>query len=200
MGKHNVAYCMMLRADTEEIEIQVIKSRRRTLGLEVDRKGTMKARIPFAVSKKAAEEFVREHKNWILKKRAQLRQQEQRKRKEAADIPAWSELPREQAAKIRSEFLRKAEYFAGQMGVRYGRITIRSQKTRWGSCSSRGNLNFNYQLYFLPEELMDYVVIHELAHRKHMNHSADFWKEVERFCPAYREKRRLLQQIGIAER
>lgn len=200
MEKNQAAYSIILRTDTEEIQIQVIKSKRRTLGLEVDRKGAVKVRIPFSVPVRDVEEFVREHRNWILKKRIQVCRREQSRGKEAVDIPCWSTLSREERTKIKNKFLRKAEFFAGQMSVTYGRITIRNQQTRWGSCSSKGNLNFNYRLYFLPEELMDYVVIHELAHRKHMNHSVDFWREVERFCPAYRERRCLLRQIGITER
>lgn len=83
------------------------------------------------------------------------------------------------------------------MGITYGRITIRNQKTRWGSCSAKGNLNFNYQLYYLPEEFLDYVVVHELAHRRHMNHSAAFWEEVGRYYPNYKECRKRLKEITI---
>ena len=77
-------------------------------------------------------------------------------------------------------------------------ITIRNQKTRWGSCSSKGNVNFNYQLYYMPRELMDYVIIHELSHRRHMNHSAEFWQEVEKYCKTYRECRKKLRDYEIA--
>ena len=80
------------------------------------------------------------------------------------------------------------------MGVTVKNITIKNQKTRWGSCSSKGNLNFNYQLYYMPQELMDYVVVHELAHRKYMNHSKEFWAEVKKYCPEYKERKNFLKK------
>ncbi|MBP3204982.1 MAG: M48 family metallopeptidase, partial [Lachnospiraceae bacterium] len=70
-------------------------------------------------------------------------------------------------------------------------------KTRWGSCSSDGNLNFNCRLLFVPKELVDYVVVHELAHRRHMDHSPAFWQEVETYMPDYRERRKQLKQYSI---
>ena len=82
------------------------------------------------------------------------------------------------------------------MGVTYGKITIRHQKTRWGSCSGTGNLNFNCLLMLVPEQVLDYVVVHELCHRKEMNHSPRFWKEVEAIFPEYREARKWLKDHG----
>ena len=81
----------------------------------------------------------------------------------------------------------RVEHYAKQMGVTYGRITIRSQHTRWGSCSSKGNLNFNCVLMLSPEWVRDYIVVHELCHLKEMNQSAAFWAEVARICPHYKE-------------
>lgn len=98
---------------------------------------------------------------------------------------------RERAREI---ITRRVEYFAPQVGVTYNRIFIKEQKTRWGSCSSLGNLNFNWKLILLDTELLDYVVVHELAHRKQMNHSAAFWSEVEKVLPDYRERRRRLRE------
>ena len=83
------------------------------------------------------------------------------------------------------------------MGVTYGRISMRNQKTRWGSCSSNGNLNFNNRLLFVPKELVDYVVVHELAHRKEMNHSNAFWNVVEKYMPDYKERRKKLREYHI---
>ena len=95
---------------------------------------------------------------------------------------------------IKEMFKKKADYYCNIMGVTYGRISIRNQKTRWGSCSSLGNLNFNYRLFFMPDELMDYVIVHELCHRIHMNHSKQFWKEVEKYYPEYRKAQNVLRK------
>lgn len=86
--------------------------------------------------------------------------------------------------------------YAPIVGVEYGRITIRMQKSRWGSCSSKGNLNFNCLLMAMPEEIRDYVVVHELCHRKQMNHSDKFWAEVEKVLPDYKVSRKWLRDNG----
>ena len=99
--------------------------------------------------------------------------------------------------KAKETITKRVSYFARLMGVSYRNITIREQKTRWGSCSSKGNVNFNYQLYYMPQELMDYVIVHELSHRRHMNHSAEFWAEVEKYCPEYRTYRKQLKEYEL---
>ena len=86
--------------------------------------------------------------------------------------------------------------FAPVVGVTYGRITIRNQRTRWGSCSSDGNLNFNCLLMRTHDDVLEYVVVHELCHRKEMNHSPKFWAEVERVLPNYAESKRWLKENG----
>ena len=91
---------------------------------------------------------------------------------------------------------RRVAYFADKIGVSYGRITLRQQKTRWGSCAANGNLNFNWLLILAPPEVLDYVVVHELCHRKEMNHSQAFWKEVEAILPDYREREKWLKDNG----
>ena len=106
-------------------------------------------------------------------------------------------LRREGIERAKRIFPERTAYFALRMGVDYGRITIREQKTRWGSCSSKGNLNFNWKLILLAPELLDYVVVHELAHRREMNHSKNFWKIVEAELPDYRERRRRLKECRI---
>ena len=90
----------------------------------------------------------------------------------------------------------RVAHFASVMGVTWGRISVRTQHTRWGSCSSKGNLNFNLLLGLAPPEFLDYVVVHELCHRKVMNHSPQFWAEVERILPDYALHRQWLREHG----
>ena len=93
---------------------------------------------------------------------------------------------------IKEKFTTRVQYYCNIMGVSVNRISIKDQKTRWGSCSSKGNVNFNYKLYYMPQALMDYVIVHELSHRKYMNHSDLFWNEVGKYCPEYRMYRKEL--------
>lgn len=96
---------------------------------------------------------------------------------------------RQQAAMI---FRQKAGNFQQAMGLRHNSIFIRGQRTRWGSCSPAGNLTLNWKLLMAPEEIIDYVVIHELTHLRHMNHSKKFWDMVEQYCPNWRRYRKWL--------
>lgn len=89
---------------------------------------------------------------------------------------------------------RRAVELAAPMGVTYSRITIRGQKTRWGSCSRKGNLSFNWRLALAPPAVVDYVIIHEMAHRLHMDHSRQFWQAVARHCPGWQAHRRWLKE------
>ncbi len=92
----------------------------------------------------------------------------------------------------------RVKFYAPQIGVTYGRITIRNQKTRWGSCSAKGNLNFNCLLMLTPPEVIDSVVVHELCHRKEMNHSNRFYAEVLRILPDYWKWHGWLKEHGEA--
>lgn len=100
---------------------------------------------------------------------------------------------RKEAAMV---FTEKAQEYARILGVHFQDIRIKDQKSRWGSCSSKGNLNFNWHLLMAPEPVCDYVIIHELCHLIHMNHSKDFWKQVEDICPQYRQYKRWLRENG----
>jgi len=88
---------------------------------------------------------------------------------------------------------KRVDELCSRLGVAYGRLTIRGAKTRWGSCSQKGNINFNWKLLMVPEPVIDYVIIHELAHLKEMNHSKKFWQLVEQHCPDWRKYRKWLK-------
>ena len=109
--------------------------------------------------------------------------------------PKEIEQLREQARTLVTERVR---YYAPIIGVTHGQIAIRTQHTRWGSCSSKGNLNFNCLLALVPPEVLDYVIVHELCHRKELNHSERFWKEVERILPDYKARKKWLKDNGGA--
>ena len=98
--------------------------------------------------------------------------------------------------RAKSAFMERIAYYAPIVGVRVGRISVKDQKTRWGSCSSKSNLNFNWRLLLAPEDVLDYVVVHELCHLVHLNHSAAFWEMVEHVMPEYESRRRWLKAQG----
>ena len=179
------------------IQVEVVYSARRTLGLEVKADGSVLARVPRRMPDQAVKEFVEERREWIVEKwflmQDRRRAEEERGPRDYEGDPALERWYREQA---RKRIAWRTAYFARHMGVTYGRISIRAAKTRWGSCSAEGNLNFHWKLILMPPEILDYVVVHELAHRKEMNHSDRFWAEVERVLPDYRQRRAWLKEHG----
>lgn len=172
------------------IEYELIRSNRKTVTLQVKPDGSVVVRAPIRLAKYRIAKFVRDHEAWIL-----IQQKKAEVYREHVHVITEEER-REGIARAKKIFPERTAYFAKRMGVTYNRITIREQKTRWGSCSSAGNLNFNWKLVLMPPELLDYVVVHELAHRKEMNHSPRFWAVVENELPDYRERREKLKILG----
>lgn len=176
-----------------DIEYHLIRSDRRSIGIEVDREGKVTVRTPYSCEKKRIDRFLLEKENWIRQK-VKLQKENAMKRQEKREMP---EAEKKYYRNLAREVLgARTGYYARKMGVTYGRISIREQKTRWGSCSSAGNLNFNWKLVLMPPELLDYVVVHELAHRKEMNHSPRFWAIVEKELPDYCNRREKLKILG----
>lgn len=172
------------------MEYTLIRSKRKTLALQVQTDGSVTVRAPLRLSRYKIDSFVQEHSGWVEKQRQKFAGL---KKNVHAITEGERSAGKEEAKRI---FPARAEYFARRMGVTYGRITIREQKTRWGSCSRAGNLNFNWKLVLMPPEILDYVVVHELAHRKEMNHSPAFWVVVEKELPDYRRRREELKRLG----
>lgn len=173
--------------------ITVIRSNRKNMALEVTPTAKVIVRTPARTSMFEVARFVKEKENWIRKTVA-----EQKRKLE--DASKQEPLTDEEMQKLGDLALKvlpvRVKLYAAQMGVTYGRITIRCQKTRWGSCSSAGNLNFNCLLMLAPEEVQNYVVVHELCHRLEMNHSKRFWEQVEKVMPDYKVHQKWLKENG----
>ena len=170
------------------VPYQIIKSDRKTVAIQIKPDGEVVVRCPKRMRVEEARRFVESKADWIEKHLV---------RRQPQDVAKYTtkeiEQLREQARKLITERVR---CYAPIIGVTYGQIAIRTQHTRWGSCSSKGNLNFNCLLALVPPEVLDYVVVHELCHRKELNHSDRFWKEVERIRPDYKVRKKWLKENG----
>lgn len=173
---------------------RLIRARRKTLSIRITQEGNLEIRAPLGMPKGEIEAFLKEKAQWIETHRAKVLAEYA----QGQEAPLGGEEILTLAEQMRQGLPEKLNRHAASMGVTFGRVTIRCQQTRWGSCSSRGNLNFNCLLMLAPEEVLDYVVVHELAHRKQMNHSALFWQEVARECPDYKKSLRWLKDRGGA--
>ena len=177
-------------------DYEVIRSRRRTIAIEIDRTGRIKVRAPYNVGNFRIRRFVEEKENWIEKVLARIGRGES-DAISSDDLPPISDADKQLLADQAKKIIpAKVAHYSELIGVDFGRITIRAQKTRWGSCSTKGNLNFNCLLLRAPEEILDYVIVHELCHRKEMNHSKAFWAEVAKVCPDYKKHRKWLKDHG----
>ena len=169
------------------MEYEIIYSKRKTLSLCV-KSGSLIVRAPLGTRKRVIEEAISRHTDWISK-----HTQKQMAREERFKSLAESEI---NDLKLRArEYLKeRTDYYAKIMRASYNRITVTSAKTRFGSCSSKGNISYSYRLMLYPSEAIDYVVVHELAHLREMNHSPAFYKIVESVLPDYKARRKLLKK------
>lgn len=173
-------------------EIELIRSKRKSISIEI-KAGKVIVRAPFRLKDKEIEKFLELRKGWIEKHLA-LSEERQKKLENLEKFTA--EELKAFTAKAKRIIPERADYYAEKIGVCYNKITIRKQHKRWGSCSAQGNLNFNCLLVLMPEEVLDSVVVHELCHRKHMNHSAKFYAEVEKAFPEYKKWHKWLNENG----
>jgi len=176
--------------DGQEVDFVHRKSNRATrMRLAVYGDGRVVLTSPRWQLERMAEEFIREKAGWLLDKLAIFRERgfTPTVRRTKADYYR----NREEARQLVTE---RVEYFAELHGFAYNRVSIKNQRSCWGSCSRKGNLNFNYKLLFLSPEARDYVILHELCHLKEFNHSQKFWSLLETFVPNYRELKRAIRQ------
>ncbi len=174
------------------MQIKVIKSRRKSFGLEI-KNAEVIVRAPIWATSAEIEAFVKKHSTWIEKKLAKA----EARQSIAAQLPPLGDEDIKALAKSAKKVIpERVAYYAPIVGVSYGSISIRTQRTRWGSCSSKGNLSFNCLLMLAPPEVLDGVVVHELCHIKQMNHSKAFYAEVLRVYPDYKQCAKWLKENG----
>ena len=175
-----------------DVKINIIRSSRKTLSIQI-KNGEIIARAPLRMKEKDIYGFIESKSAWI-EKHLTLQSEHQ---KALSDLqPFTSEEINSLGEKAKEIIPERVRYYAPLVGVTYNRITIRCQRTRWGSCSSKGNLNFNCLLALFPLEIIDSVVVHELCHRKHMNHSPQFYAEIEKVFPEYKKHHKWLNANG----
>lgn len=173
--------------------VKIIKSTRKTISLQIKPDGRIELKAPIQMDSVQIQEFLNKKSGWIKKHMQEVQDYQ----KQMSNIKPFTteeiSILANQALKVIPE---RVAYFSEIIGVTYGRITIRNQKSRWGSCSSKGNLNFNCLLMMTPPEVLDSVIVHELCHRRHMNHSKEFYAEIYRVFPEYDKWNKWLKENG----
>ena len=168
------------------MEVKVIYSKRKTVSISIVNCAPV-IKAPIGTDAETIKRIVLKHSKWIEK------HIEQQRRKTSL----FENLTEDDIKRIKKEakeyFNDKTEHYAGIMGINYGRITITSAKKRFGSCTSVGNISYSYRLMLYPEAAREYVVVHELAHRKEMNHSKRFYDIIARVMPDYKYRKSLLK-------
>ncbi len=170
------------------VSYQIIRSNRKTIGIQIMPDGSVVVRCPKRMRLDEIRRFVESKSDWIEKHLA------------GRDMIAPEKLTEQEIRLLREKtrqlVTERVKHYAPIIGVKYNQIAIRTQRTRWGSCSSKGNLNFNCLLGLTSPEVLDYVVVHELCHLIELNHSKQFWDAVERTMPDYKVHRKWLKDNG----
>jgi len=174
--------------DPEPLRIHFVRMRRaRRYVMRVRPDGDIRVTIPRGGSKTEALRFADRHLDWARRQRSRLL---------ASRRPA--SLDRELRDRARRELPPQLLALAAHHGLEVRRVSIRNQRSRWGSCSSRGHISLNFRLLLMPDFVREYILIHELMHMRQANHSIRFWRLVEAACPRFREAERWLKQHGAA--
>lgn len=175
------------------VRYRIRRSMRRTIQLTIGEDGTLLIKMPLLSSEREARELIGKHLRWISARQKHTEQLAEYKE----TVPKLSEEEMKRLkAEAKKRFPERTAYYAQLLGVEYHKISYRFQRTRWGSCTRGGNLNFNCLLLLAPEDVLDSVVVHELCHRKEMNHSADFYREINRVFPGYKKSHAWLKMHG----
>lgn len=168
------------------------KAKRMTISINCDAQVLVTA--PAGISVRYIEKVIKQKTDWILKSLEKFKNRMSLDKPEHLAQGGYNAC----VARTRKFVKERLEHYNKHYNFKYNRIAIRRQKTRWGSCSGKSNLNFNYKILFLPPELADYIIVHELCHLKEMNHGKNFWKLVSEVIPDYKERRKRLRGIRLS--
>lgn len=185
--KQDLSYIMI---EDKTIPVVLERKERKTLSIGIQEDGSLMIKAPLYMNKETIERFLNQKRYWIYK---QAKRMEDNRKNQIVYSREQESVLRQQA---RIKLTERTDYYKKILGVEYKRIRIADQKTRWGSCSSTGTISYNWHLVLLPDAILDYVVVHELCHLQHMNHSKDFWDLVECILPDYRSRRKWLKENG----
>jgi predicted metal-dependent hydrolase len=166
-------------------------SRARRIVITVRPGKGVRVAVPPRASMEAALKFVQAKKEWINKHLQQIREHEKQKQELSN---SFLSIDKKEARKT---IVARLKQLAKQYGFSFGKVSIRGQRTRWGSCSGKNNISLNIKLVALPAELSDYVILHELVHTKIHNHSRKFWKELDKYVGTGKAKAKRLKQYGL---
>ena len=189
-------YRIKYQSQLYELPYTVVYSRRRTCAISISAEGEITLRVPLRTSETEIRHLLLEKQRWIITH--YLEAMEHAKNRPVSDLTATQRaaLEKRYIEAARDYFPKRVAYYQPLTGGSYSRISIRDQKTRWGSCSAKGTLSFNWRLMLAPLTVLDYVVVHELCHLTYMNHSQAFWQAVEAVYPDYRSARQWLKDHG----
>ena len=172
-----------------DLSYSIIRSGRKTLCIQITPDGKVTVRAPLMTGERKIAEFVRDHSGWIEKKLAEIAMRPKR--------PSLDELDREETARLKekamADLLPRLRRFSDITGLVYSRVRINSARRRFGSCNSSGGICLSCRLMFYPPEARDYVVLHELVHTKHMDHAKNFYLEIKKYMPDYKERIKMLR-------
>lgn len=197
--KQNYTYSLVFPEYSLILPCEIIFSDRKSISIQIKEDASVQVRAPYRVTKKTLEAFIEEKRSWIYENHLKI------KERIKETLPSTLTPIQEQQVEIlkkrfqnaaRLHFPKRCAELQKLTGGYYTKITIRNQKTRWGSCSQTGTLSFNYRLMMAPPAVIDYVIIHELCHLTHMNHSKDFWNKVVSVMPDYTTHKKWLKDHG----
>ena len=164
--------------------------RARNLNLSVEPFTGIQVTVPPGIPLSQVKSFITSKKSWIVKHSKQAREME-RKRHQAAEL-----IDRIDTVKAANELMGELAKLADRYGFHFRKVTVRNQKTRWGSCSADNNISLNINLVHLPEKLLRYVLLHELVHTRIKNHSRKFWNEMDRLMGDAKDLRKKLNEFS----